>query len=69
MGLIIAAYAIFALVDIFPIIRSRSWRCILVFIVLFVISLTLAILLKLKVKIPSILLFLGDILKSWHLTY
>ncbi|MGI5935559.1 MAG: hypothetical protein ACOX7I_01965 [Oscillospiraceae bacterium] len=69
MATVIVAYVLVALLELIPIIKSRSWRHIVIFGVLFTISFALAILLKLKVRVPSIMLFLGDLLRSCHLTY
>jgi hypothetical protein len=69
MAAVIIVYALLALFELIPIIKSRSWRHIAVCGVLFVISFALAILLKLKVRVPSMLLLLGDLLRSWHLAY
>ncbi|MEA4846968.1 MAG: hypothetical protein VB106_07035 [Clostridiaceae bacterium] len=69
MILILTGFALIALVDLIPIIRKRSWRGALVFFLFFIPALTLSILRENKVEVPSIMIFLGTLLKALGISY
>lgn len=69
MVLILVCFALILLFDMFPTIRQHSWRSTFTFFFFFISSLTLAILLQLNVEVPSVMLFLGDVLKSINFSY
>ena len=69
MGLILAGFALIALVDLVPIIRKHSMRGVLAFLLFFIPALTLALLQVNKVEVPSILILLGDWLKALGISY
>lgn len=69
MWLIIFAFVLIALISLIPIIRNRSWAQMGAFITLFIPALTIALLLKLNVTIPSIMALWGDLIKWLGLSY
>lgn len=69
MVLVLAGFALIALIDLIPLIRRRSGRGAAAFIILFVPALTLAVLLVNGVEVPSMLLLLQDMLKALGLSY
>ncbi|MPN44748.1 hypothetical protein SDC9_192313 [bioreactor metagenome] len=69
MELILAGFALIALIDLTPIIRKRAWRCMLVFLLLFIPALTLAILREANVEVPSVMMLARDVFKSLGISY
>ncbi len=69
MVLILVCFTLILLFDMLPIIRQHSWRSTFAFFLFFISSLTLAILLQFNVEVPSVMLFLGDVLKAINLSY
>ncbi len=62
-------FALILLIDLYPIVRRRSWRGAFGFLLLFIPALTLAILQQKNIEVPSLMLALGDLLKSWGISY
>ncbi|HWQ74206.1 MAG TPA: hypothetical protein VN441_02710 [Syntrophomonas sp.] len=69
MGLILAGFALIALIDLVPIIRKRSWRGALTFLLFFIPALTLAVLREIRIEVPSVLILLGEALKALGISY
>ncbi len=69
MWTILLVFAAIAFVSLIPIIRERSWAQLAAFIALFIPALTLALLQKFNVTIPSIIKILGDFVKMIGLSY
>jgi hypothetical protein len=63
MGLILAGFALIVLVDLIPIIQKRSGRSAFALLLFFIPALVLAVLLQLKIEVPSLMLLLGNLLK------
>ncbi len=69
MGTVLISFALIILIDLVPIIRKRSWRDILAFLLLLLPALTLAVLRESRIQVPSLLIVLGDMLKAWGISY
>lgn len=69
MAMIIIGFTLILLMDFLPIVRQRSWRSVLGFLLLFIPALTLALLRQNNVEVPSLMLALGDLLKTWGISY
>jgi len=69
MGLILAGFVLIALIDLVPIIRKRSWRGALIFLLIFIPALTLAVLQGIRIEVPSVLILLGKALKALGISY
>lgn len=69
MVILLLAFALLALVDLGPLIRKKSRRGIKGFFILFIPALILAVLLKNKVEVPSLLISLGSIFKALGISY
>ncbi|MEL7621965.1 MAG: hypothetical protein AAGU12_00095 [Clostridiales bacterium] len=69
MAMILIGFALILLLDLLPIVRRRSWRGAIGFFLFFIPALTLAILRQKNVEVPSLMLALGDWLKSWGISY
>jgi hypothetical protein len=69
MILVLAGFIIEALIDLIPIIKKREWRALAAFLLLYTPALGIAILLAMKIKVPSTMEFLGGIIKSLGLSY
>ena len=69
MGLILAGFAVIALVDMVPLVSNHSSRGTLAFLLIFTPALALAVLQVNKVDIPSVLLLLGNLLKMVGISY
>lgn len=69
MWLILIGFTLIILIDLIPIIRKRSARNTLVFLLLFIPALILAMLQAYKIEVPSIMLLIGDFLKMLGVSY
>ena len=69
MGLILAGFALIVLVDLIPIIQKRSGRSAFALLLFFIPALVLAVLLQLKIEVPSLMLLLGNLLKMLGINY
>lgn len=69
MVFLLIALAIVAGIDLIPLIRQRSKRGILAFLLLFLPALTLGILQAGGVEVPSVMLGLGKVVRSLGLNY
>ena len=69
MALILAGFALIALIDLIPLIRRRSGYGIAVFLLIYAAALILAVLNSKKVKVPSIMILLGELLEKLGLRY
>lgn len=69
MLLLLAGFVLIALIDLIPLIRKRSWRGIVALLLLFIPALTLSILLMSNINVPSILVVIGNALKSIGISY
>lgn len=69
MVLILIGFTIIALIDLIPLIRQHSKSGIAAFSIIFMTALTLAILQKNKVEVPSVLLLLDGALRALGISY
>lgn len=69
MLVVLSCFAAIALFDLVPLIREKQQNAIAAFSFLFLSALAIAILLSLDIKVPSFMLFLGDVLKAIGLSY
>jgi hypothetical protein len=69
VAIILTGFTLLLLVDLVPVLRRRSWRTALAFLLFFLPALVLAVLRKNMAEVPSLLLFLGDVLKAWGVSY
>lgn len=69
MGLMLIAFALIMIIDLIPIIKRRLGHDAATFLILFATALTLAVLQVSGIEVSSILLLLGDALKSLGLSY
>ncbi len=69
MILILFGFALIVLIDLTPIIRRRSGRAAVAFLLLFAAALVLSVLQANSVEVPSVMLLLGDALKALGLSY
>lgn len=69
MLLIAVGFTVILLRDLPALVREKSKGGLALFLLLFLTSLTLAVLIQLDVKIPSVLLLLGQVFKSLGITY
>ncbi|HWS29768.1 MAG TPA: hypothetical protein VN512_06570 [Clostridia bacterium] len=69
MVLIIAGFTLIALIDLIPLLRKRSPRGVFVFLALFILGLSLAVLQTASVKLPSIMLTLETCIRTLGLGY
>ncbi len=69
MAWIIIGFTLVLLIDIKPLLHSENKSGMVTFLVIFLIALSLAVLQFFKVEIPSIMMFLGDIVKALGLDY
>ncbi len=69
MALILAGFALIALIDLRPLIRRRSGRAVVAFFLLFIPALTLSVLRACKIEVPSVMLLMGDALRALGLSY
>ncbi len=69
MALMLAGFALIALIDLIPILRRRSGRAAAAFLLLFAAALALSALQTSGVAAPSILHLLGDALKALGISY
>jgi len=69
MVLILTGFTIIALIDLIPLIRQHSKSGIAAFSIIFMTALTLAILQKNKVEVPSVLLLLDGALRALGISY
>jgi len=67
--LILAGFALIAIIDLLPLLKNRSWIEAIVFLVLFIPALTLALLEYKGIGAPSIMVVLDALLKSIGLSY
>lgn len=69
MGVLLICLCLFSLADLFPLVRRRSWRAVVVFSLLFLSALTLSVLYQLNIEVPSAMKLVGDLVKALHLSY
>lgn len=69
MAMILIGFTLILLVDLVPLVRRRSWRGTIGFLLFFIPALTLAVLRQKNVEVPSLMLILGDLLKTWGISY
>ncbi|MGI6005159.1 MAG: hypothetical protein ACOX88_07075 [Christensenellales bacterium] len=69
MALILTGFALIALIDLWPIMRHYRGRTAVTFFLLFIPALVLAVLQAAGVEVPSLLVALGDALKSLGISY
>ncbi len=69
MLVLLSCFAVIAFFDLVPLIRQKQRNAIAAFTFLFVSALVIAILLSLNIKVPSSMLFLGNVLKAIGLSY
>lgn len=67
--LLLIGFALIALIDLVPLLRRRSWRAAAAFLFLFAAALTLSVLLVNGVKVPSVLILLGDAVRALGISY
>lgn len=66
---VIGGFALIAFIDLTPLIRRRKWRAVTAFISVFTVALTLAVLVTLKVKVPSSMEAWGGFIRWMGLGY
>jgi hypothetical protein len=64
-----AGFALIALIDLIPLIKKRFWHTMRVFLAVFAAALTLSALLAGGVAVPSVMLWLGSLLKAIGISY
>ena len=69
MVLVLIGFTLIVLIDLVPLIRKHLGHDIIAFLLLFILGLTIAILEVSGVEVPSIMLLLGDVLKSLGMSY
>lgn len=69
MARLLCGFALIALIDLIPIIRKKSWRALIVFLVLYLSALAISVLLVLNIDVPSTMIILDKALKAVHLSY
>lgn len=69
MVLMLIGFALIALIDLLPVIRRRSGRAVAAFLLLFTAALALSVLQVNGVEVPSAMLLLDDVLKTFGLSY
>lgn len=69
MTVLLLVFALLALMDLTPLIRKKSHRGIVGFFVLFTPALVLAILLRNKVEVPSLLQAVDSVFKTLGISY
>jgi hypothetical protein len=67
--LIALCFAAIAIVDLGPILRKRRWWDAVAWLVVFAPAIAIAVLLEMKVKVPSAMLLIGKVLKEIGLSY
>jgi len=67
--LLLAGFVLIALIDLIPLIRKRSWRGIVALLLLLIPALALSILLMSNIHVPSILVVIGNAIKSIGISY
>jgi hypothetical protein len=66
---VVISFAVIVLIDFIPIIKARSRRTTVAFLIVFIPALTVSVLIALKVRVPSILLVLDKAFKSIGISY
>lgn len=69
MLVLLLCFAVIAFFDLVPLIRQKQRNAGAAFSFLFLFALVIAVLLSLGVRVPSSMLFLGDVLESIGLSY
>jgi hypothetical protein len=69
MSYVFVLLALALLMDFVPAIRQRSGKKMAVFLIVFLPALALAITEQMQIKVPSLMLVLGDLLKAIGLSY
>lgn len=69
MGYLIVVLAAVLLIDLPPLIKNKNRRELIVFLVIFVLTAALSVLVALDIPMPSPLLVLDDLLKGIGLSY
>ena len=69
MAMLLAGFALIALIDFIPLVRRHSRRAAGTFLVLFFAGLSLAVLQVCGVEVPSVMLFLGKAIKAVGWSY
>jgi len=69
MVFIITWFALIALIDLLPLVQRRDKSTIVLFLILFILALTISILQALDVGVPSSMLSLGNFYKELGLSY
>lgn len=67
--MIYLGFLIIAIIDLFPLIRMKKIKGIIIFSIFLVAGLTFSTLLALNVEVPSLLLKMGEFLKMVGLAY
>ncbi|MEA4919405.1 MAG: hypothetical protein VB078_00565 [Clostridiaceae bacterium] len=69
MLVLLMGFVLIAVIDLVPLIIKKSKNGVPVFLLIFIPTLVLSIMLKLNIKIPSIMIWLGDVLKKIGISY
>lgn len=69
MWYLIVVLAVVLLIDLPPLVKNKKPRELIVFLVIFVLTTALSVLLVLDIPVPSPMLVLDDLLKSVGLSY
>lgn len=69
MGYIVTGFALIILIDLIPLLHSRSKRTVFAFVVIFTAALGMALLWLFDVQIPSTLVVIGNFLKRIGIGY
>lgn len=69
MAVVLIGFAAIALKDLIPLVRQRSKRGILAFLLLFLPALALSVLQAAGIEVPSFMALLGSAVKAMGLSY
>ncbi len=69
MPVLLLVFALLALIDLGPLIRKKSYRAVAGFFALFTPALILAILLRSKTEVPSLLQAVDSVFKALGISY
>lgn len=69
MLILLIGFALIAVIDLVPLIKMKSKNGVPTFLLVFIPTLVLSIMLNLNIQIPSIMIWLGDVLKKVGISY
>ncbi len=69
MFFILLGYVLIAIIDFVPLVRKRRKKDVAAWLVMFTLTLSITILMNLKIEVPSALKLIGDGLKAIGLSY